>query len=58
MMQYKAVSELFQKSHLQIYFREQKELFRYNKKHFLQFLKDYHLVKKNKNLLNNSGHKL
>ena len=30
--------------------REQKELFRWNKKHFWKFLKSYHL-KKNKNLL-------
>ena len=26
--------------------REQKEIFRWNKKHFSRFLKDYHLVKK------------
>ena len=37
--------------------QEQKELFGSNKKHFSQFLKDYHLVK-NKNLMKNSGHKL
>ena len=38
--------------------RERKELFRWNKKHFSQFLKGYHLVKKNKNLIKNSTHKL
>ena len=35
--------------------RERKELFRWNKKHFSQFFKGYHLVK-NKNLIENSGH--
>ena len=28
--------------------RERKELFRWNKKHFSKFLKDYHLMKKKK----------
>ena len=37
--------------------QEQKELFRWNKKHLLKFLKGYHLVK-NKNLIENSRHKL
>ena len=37
--------------------RERKELFRWNKKHFPSFLKGYYLVK-NKNLIQNSGHKL
>ena len=36
---------------------ENEELFRWNKKHLSQFLKDLHLVI-NKNLLKNSGHKL
>ena len=36
---------------------ERKELFRWNKKHFSQFLKGYRLVE-NKNLIKNSGHKL
>ena len=36
---------------------EQKELFRWNEKHFSKFLKDYHLVR-NKILMKNSGHKL
>ena len=35
--------------------RERKELFRWNKKHFSEFLKGYH---KNKNLIKNGGHKL
>ena len=35
---------------------ETKKLFRWNKKHFLQFLMGYHLVKKK--LTKNSGHKL
>ena len=39
--------------------RKWKELFRWNKKHFSQFLKGYHLVRyKNKNLIKNSRHKL
>ena len=37
--------------------QEQKELFRWNKKHFSQFLKGYNLVR-NKNLKTNRGHKL
>ena len=37
--------------------RERKDLFRWNKKHFSNFLKGYHLVK-NKNLIKNSKHKL
>ena len=37
-------------------FQEQKKLFRWNKKHFSQFLKGYHLVK-NKTLMKNSRHK-
>ena len=37
--------------------RERKELFRWNKKHFLWFLKGYHLMR-NKILIKNSGHKL
>ena len=36
---------------------EQKELFRWNKKHFSKVLKGYHLVK-NKKLMKNSWHKL
>ena len=36
---------------------EQKELFRWNKKHCSEFLKGYHLVK-NKNLIKNSRHKV
>ena len=36
---------------------EQKELFRWNKKHFSYFSKGYHLVI-NKNLIKNSRHKL
>ena len=36
--------------------REQKKLFRWNKKHLSQFLKGYHLVE-NKNLLKNGRHK-
>ena len=38
-------------------YRERKDLFRWNKKHFSNFLKGYHLVK-NKNLIKNSKHKL
>ena len=34
---------------------EQKERFRWNKKHFSQFFKGYHL-EKNKNLIENIGH--
>ena len=37
--------------------REQKEHFRWNKKHFSQFLKGYHLVK-NQKFDENSGHKI
>ena len=37
---------------------ERKELFRWNKKHFSKFVKGYHLVKKNKNSIKNSRHKL
>ena len=37
--------------------QEQKELFRWNKKHFSQFLKGYNLVR-NKNLKKNRGHRL
>ena len=37
--------------------REQKELCRWNKKHFSWNLKGYHLVRKT-NLIKNSGHKL
>ena len=37
--------------------RERKELFRWNKKHFLEFLKGYYLVR-NKKLIKNSSHKL
>ena len=36
--------------------QEQKELFRWNKKHLLKFLKGYHLVK-NKVFLENRGQK-
>ena len=37
--------------------RQRKNLFRWNKNHFLLFLKGYHLVR-NTNLIKNSGHKL
>ena len=37
--------------------RERKELFRWNKKYLSKFLMGYHFVK-NKNLIENSGHKL
>ena len=37
--------------------RKWKELFRWNKNHFSEFLKGYHLVR-NKNLIKNSRHKL
>ena len=37
--------------------REGKELFRWTKKHFSEFLKGYHLLR-NKNLIKNSGLKL